>query len=160
MRHEAGQVLKRLGQSQQVSLKDGWGERRGRYLQIRKEFRITETGGNSKSRQAFLMLQSPRHGALKCLSSGTVVQNSSPRYQEQVELWSLVELCFLRGGKSSWNPLRKEFPQKWLKFGVPWRLSRLRIWCCHCSSSGNSCGMGSIPGPWTSTCLVCGQRKK
>ena len=31
--------------------------------------------------------------------------------------------------------------------GLPWRNSRLRIWCCHCCSSDHGCGMGSILGP-------------
>ena len=35
-----------------------------------------------------------------------------------------------------------------------------RIQCCHCSSMGHYSGAGSIPGPETSTCLRCGQKKK
>ena len=31
--------------------------------------------------------------------------------------------------------------------GVPWWLSALRIWHCHCYGSGHYCGSGSIPGP-------------
>ena len=42
--------------------------------------------------------------------------------------------------------------------GVPWWLSALRIWHCHCCGSGYSCGAGSIPGPGTFTC--CGNGKK
>ena len=34
----------------------------------------------------------------------------------------------------------------------------LRIWHCHCSSSGHCCGVGSIPGLGTSTC--CGHSQK
>ena len=34
--------------------------------------------------------------------------------------------------------------------GVPWGLSRLTIWHCHCSGSGYSCGTCLIPGPGTS----------
>ena len=36
--------------------------------------------------------------------------------------------------------------------------NRFRIRCCHCSSSGCCCGMGSIPGPIISTC--CGRGAK
>ena len=43
--------------------------------------------------------------------------------------------------------------------GVPLGHSRLRIWCCHCRGSGCCCGMGSIPGPGTSTCHGQGQKK-
>ena len=35
---------------------------------------------------------------------------------------------------------------------VPMLLSRLRIWHCHCSSSGCCCVLGLIPGPGTSAC--------
>ena len=38
--------------------------------------------------------------------------------------------------------------------GVPWWLSGLRIWHCHC------CGSGSIPGQGTSSCLRCGKKKE
>ena len=41
---------------------------------------------------------------------------------------------------------------KKMHMGVPWWLSRLRIQCCHCSSSGCCCGRGSTLGPGTSTC--------
>lgn len=34
-----------------LSIKDGQSERRGRHLQIRKEFRITKIGEDAKSRQ-------------------------------------------------------------------------------------------------------------
>ena len=44
--------------------------------------------------------------------------------------------------------------------GVPLWHSGLRIWCCHCSSLGHCCGAGSIPGPGTSICYGCGQKKK
>ena len=37
---------------------------------------------------------------------------------------------------------------KKIKFsvGVPWWLSGLRIWHCHCCGSGYCCGSGSVPG--------------
>ena len=38
--------------------------------------------------------------------------------------------------------------------GVPWCLSGLRTWRCHC------CGAGSISGPGTSACRGHGQKKK
>ena len=38
--------------------------------------------------------------------------------------------------------------------------SGLRIWCCHCSTSGGCCGSGSVPGPGTSTSYSPGQRRK
>ena len=34
--------------------------------------------------------------------------------------------------------------------GVPWWLSGLRIWCCHCSSLCHCCGTGSVPDLGTS----------
>ena len=40
-----------------------------------------------------------------------------------------------------------------------WR-SGLRIWCCHCSGESLCYGEGSIPGPGTSTCPGCGQKKR
>ena len=36
--------------------------------------------------------------------------------------------------------------------GVPWWLGGLRTWCFHCSGSGYSCGVGSVPDLETSTC--------
>ena len=41
--------------------------------------------------------------------------------------------------------------------GVPLWCSGLRIWSCHCSSSGHCCGTGSILGPGTFTCCRHGQ---
>ena len=38
--------------------------------------------------------------------------------------------------------------------GVPWWLSGLRIWHCHC------CGPGLMPGPGPSPCHQCGQKEK
>lgn len=38
--------------------------------------------------------------------------------------------------------------------GVPWWFSRIKIWCCHCCSSG------FIPGPGTHTCQGCSWKKK
>ena len=38
--------------------------------------------------------------------------------------------------------------------------SRLRIWHYHCSALGHFCGVGSIPGPGTSACRGCSQKKK
>ena len=38
--------------------------------------------------------------------------------------------------------------------GVPWGLSGLRIWHCHCSRAG------SVPGLGTSACHRCGKKKK
>ena len=35
----------------------------------------------------------------------------------------------------------------------------LRIWHCHCSSSGYCCGVGLIPSLGTSICCKCGQKK-
>ena len=42
--------------------------------------------------------------------------------------------------------------------GVPWWLSGLRTWHCHCCSSGYCCDMGSVPGLGTSTCCRCNQK--
>ena len=44
------------------------------------------------------------------------------------------------------------FHQKAPSTGVPLRLSSLSIRCCHCCSSGYSCGTSLIPGPRTSAC--------
>ena len=43
--------------------------------------------------------------------------------------------------------------------GVPWWLSGLRLWCCHCCSSGYYCGVGLSPCPGTSACHGHGQKK-
>ena len=42
--------------------------------------------------------------------------------------------------------------------GVPWWLSRLRIWHCHCSGLDCCCDTVSILGPGTSTCHERGQK--
>ena len=42
--------------------------------------------------------------------------------------------------------------------GVPWWLSRLRIWHCHCYGLGHFCGEGLMSGPGTSTCHGCCQK--
>ena len=44
--------------------------------------------------------------------------------------------------------------------GVPWWLSRLRIWHCHCYGSGCCCGTGSIPDPGSLVFLGHSQKKK
>ena len=44
-------------------------------------------------------------------------------------------------------------------WGVFLWLSRLRIQHCRCRGSGGCCGVGSIPGPGTSTCSGRGQKK-
>ena len=52
------------------------------------------------------------------------------------------------GGKWGWrvgDEKRKEV-NKECASGVLWRLSGLRIWCCHCSSSGCCSGTGPISG--------------
>ena len=36
----------------------------------------------------------------------------------------------------------------------------LRIWSCHCCGLGHCWGMSSIPGPRTSACHRCSQKKK
>ena len=43
--------------------------------------------------------------------------------------------------------------------GVPLWCNRLRIWCCHCRSSGHCYGSW-IPGPGNSTCHKNSQKKK
>ena len=43
--------------------------------------------------------------------------------------------------------------------GVPLWCSGLRIWC-HSCGSGYCSGAGLIPGPGTSSCRGCGQKKK
>ena len=35
---------------------------------------------------------------------------------------------------------------------APWWLTGLKIWHCHCCSSGHCCGAGSTPGPGNSAC--------
>ena len=44
--------------------------------------------------------------------------------------------------------------------GLPWWLSGLRIWHCHCSCSGCCCDMGSISSPEIFSCCGQGQKKK
>ena len=44
--------------------------------------------------------------------------------------------------------------------GVPMWRSGLRIWCYPCLGSGLCCGTGLTPGQGSSTCHVCGQKKK
>ena len=56
-------------------------------------------------------------------------------------------------------PLLKNFT-KGVGLRVPWWLSELRAWCCHCCSSGQYCGLGSIPGLGTTACHRCSQKKK
>ena len=48
---------------------------------------------------------------------------------------------------------------KW-QGGVLLCLSRLRIWCCHCSGLGCCCGAGLIPVLGTSTCHRHGQKRR
>ena len=48
----------------------------------------------------------------------------------------------------------------WNSNGVLLWLSGLRIWHCHCSSSGCCCGVGSIPSLGTSPSHRHGQKKK
>ena len=71
----------------------------------------------------------------------------------------------------------------WIRFHTPWRelleiiwllnykskcigsgsslvAQWFRIWCCHCSNLGRSCGKGLIPGLGTSVCCWHGQKKK
>ena len=43
------------------------------------------------------------------------------------------------------------YTQQW-GWGIPWWLSRLRIWHCY------FCGAGSVPGAGTSTCCGCHQK--
>ena len=43
--------------------------------------------------------------------------------------------------------------------GVPWQLSRLRIWHCHSCGSGYSCGMSPFPDSGTSACHRQGGKK-
>ena len=46
------------------------------------------------------------------------------------------------------------------KWGVPWWLSRLRIWRCHCCGSSYCCCEGLTPDPRTSACLGCDQKNR
>ena len=43
---------------------------------------------------------------------------------------------------------------------IPLWCSGLRIWCCHYSGLRHCCGTSSIPGPGTSTCHRCSQKKE
>ena len=58
-----------------------------------------------------------------------------------------------------WNK-HPVFPQLFKKctLGIP-LCSKRRIWRCHCSGSGHSCGMGLIPALATSTCCRYSQKK-
>ena len=44
--------------------------------------------------------------------------------------------------------------------GVPWYLSGLRTWHCHCCGSGCCCGADLIPGMEISACPGGGQKNK
>ena len=44
--------------------------------------------------------------------------------------------------------------------GVPWRLSRVRVWHCHCYGSCWCYGVGSITGPRTSIWSEHSQKKR
>ena len=60
-----------------------------------------------------------------------------------------------KGGKERNIEERKEGRKK----GALVWLSRLRIWCCHCTGSG-CCWFGLISGPGASACCGCGQNKE
>ena len=55
---------------------------------------------------------------------------------------------------------RKLFNPYFLKLivEVPWWLSRLRTWHCHCCVLGCCCGTGLISGSGISACHRCGQK--
>ena len=74
------------------------------------------------------------------LSYGT----KRPCIKEQIDKLNIKIKNFC----SSKETLISEFKDKFT--GASWLLSWLRIWCCHCSASGNCCGKCSIPGPGTS----------
>ena len=44
--------------------------------------------------------------------------------------------------------------------GVPWWLSGLRLWHCHCCGCGYCCDSGLIPGLGNSACCRYSQKKK
>ena len=72
-------------------------------------------------------------------------------------LWHALQPGLLEGepdlGRNLGN--RRAFPNAFRTSlqGVPWRLSELRVWSCHCCDLGCSCGVGSILGVGTSVCL-------
>ena len=55
----------------------------------------------------------------------------------------LIHCWILRAHSSVLQVLYKQV------LGVPWWLSGLRIWHCHCCGLGCCCGTDSVPGPRT-----------
>ena len=90
-----------------------------------------------------------------CVCSGTCKCTVELCMSTWVNLRNHVELK--KQGRrvlSAWVPLYKIHIQ-----GVPWWLSGPRIQHCHCCGSGHYYGTGSVPGPGTSACYGCGQKK-
>ena len=75
-------------------------------------------------------------------------------------LWLLDSLYFIHLCLWYKQKLKKKKKEKNKKGGVSWWPSRLRIWCCRCSSSGHYHVAGSLLGLGTSACHRRGQKKE
>ena len=93
----------------------------------------------------------------------TSTQQVTPLWKPEIR-FGMPDLCFLNWTTNNKNSFFKFADYilrfffnlisslKSLKLGVPWWCSGLRIWHCHCSSSGCCYSMGSISGQGTSIC--------
>ena len=79
--------------------------------------------------------------------------NSAPNPELEMQSW---DKCLLtqRGSQGLVQPREEEHQ------GVPWWLRGLRTWYCHCYGLDGYCGVDLIPGPGTSACCKCSQKKK
>ena len=66
--------------------------------------------------------------------------------------WQTASACSLFKQQGGLRCGDTEKTYRKVRLGVPWWLSRLSIWLCHCCGSSHSCGTRSIPGLGTSTC--------
>ena len=73
--------------------------------------------------------------------------------------FGVLTICITKKGLIS--VIYRKFFQSIIKrkIGVLWH-SRLRIWHCHCNSSGCCCGVGLIPDLEISTCCEHSQKEK
>ena len=69
-----------------------------------------------------------------------------------------LQLYEILSGKQS-NDSCHHFDLKVVSGGVPWWLSSLGTWRCHCCGLGHYCGVVSIPGSGTSVCLRRGKKR-
>ena len=92
---------------------------------------------------------------VNCWSSHPTSPSQLPGSLSSAWVW-LGDFC--------WTPKISGTPKKGtiqnIGIGVPWWLSRLRIWHCHCCGSGCCCGVGLIPDLGTFSCHRCSWNQK